>query len=125
MTRWPRPSWRTAAGASCTGRLRTPSRVGTGSGAGRAGPVIRTDPAGVSGRGLFVGGPAHPAFRRFGSAGKGRTTVLYFYHGTSLEQAKKLMTIDLGPMAVPAARALDWREYTDFGKGFYVHPEEN
>ena len=46
--------------------------------------------------------------------------MLYFYHGTSLEQAKKLMTIDLGPMAVPAARALDWREYTDFGKGFYT-----
>jgi hypothetical protein len=48
-----------------------------------------------------------------------------FYDGTSLEQAKKLMTMDLAPMAVPEAQLLDVNEYTDFGKGFYTHPEES
>lgn len=50
---------------------------------------------------------------------------LYFYHGTSLAHARRLMTMDLSPMVVPDYAALDWWEYTDFGKGFYTHPEEN
>src|SRR6266542_249076 len=50
---------------------------------------------------------------------------LFVYHGTSLDQAKKLMTMDLIPMAVPDYAILDWWEYTDFGKGFYTHPDEN
>jgi hypothetical protein len=48
-----------------------------------------------------------------------------FYHGTSLSDAKRLMTIDLEPQSVPEARLLDVNEYTDFGKGFYTHPEES
>ncbi|MDO9707714.1 hypothetical protein [Paracraurococcus lichenis] len=47
-----------------------------------------------------------------------------FYHGTNLASAKKLMCIDLTPMTVPEALLLDVNEYTDFGKGFYTHPEE-
>jgi hypothetical protein len=47
-----------------------------------------------------------------------------FYHGTSLEQAKKIMTMDIEPFAVPESLLLDVNEYTDFGKGFYTHPEE-
>ena len=48
-----------------------------------------------------------------------------FYHGTSLDQAKELMTMDLKPFAVPEVLLLDVNEYTDFGKGFYTHPEES
>jgi hypothetical protein len=48
-----------------------------------------------------------------------------FYHGTTLEQAKKLMMMDLEPFAVMAAWLQDVNEYTDFGKGFYTHPEES
>src|SRR5690349_14175155 len=48
-----------------------------------------------------------------------------FYHGTSLDAAKKLMHLDITPMAVPEALLLDVNEYTDFGKGFYTHPEES
>jgi len=50
---------------------------------------------------------------------------LYFYHGTSLEQAKKLIDMEIKPVAVPEYALLDWREYTDFGMGFYTHPEES
>src|SRR5262249_32024542 len=46
-------------------------------------------------------------------------------HGTSLQQAKQLMTMDLTPFAVMEAWLLDVNEYTDFGKGFYTHPEES
>lgn len=45
-----------------------------------------------------------------------------FYHGTSLDQAKKLMNLDMTPVDY---EALGWYEYTDFGKGFYTHTEEN
>jgi hypothetical protein len=38
-----------------------------------------------------------------------------FYHGTSLEKAKELMTMDLKPRSVPEARLPDVDEYTDFG----------
>jgi hypothetical protein len=48
-----------------------------------------------------------------------------FYHGTTLEQAKKLMMMDLEPFAVMEAFLQDINEYTDFGKGFYTHPEES
>jgi len=51
-------------------------------------------------------------------------SFIHFYHGTSLEQAKKLLTMELTPYEVPANMLLDWRKYTDFGKGFYTHPEE-
>jgi hypothetical protein len=48
-----------------------------------------------------------------------------YYHGTSLSAAKQLMTMNIEPQSVPEAKLLDWYEYTDFGKGFYVHPEES
>ncbi len=49
----------------------------------------------------------------------------YYYHGTSLDKARELLTMELSPRSVPEYAALDWREYTDFGKGFYTHPEES
>lgn len=49
---------------------------------------------------------------------------LYFYHGTTLDEAKKLLSLDLSPMEVTGPAILDWWEYTDFGKGFYTHPHE-
>lgn len=48
-----------------------------------------------------------------------------FYHGTSLDKAKELLTMDLTPQSVPEAQLLGVNEYTDFGKGFYTHPEES
>jgi hypothetical protein len=48
-----------------------------------------------------------------------------YYHGTTLEFAKQLIGLDIGAQAVPTARLLDDSEYTDFGKGFYIHPPEN
>jgi hypothetical protein len=48
-----------------------------------------------------------------------------FYHGTSLNDAKQLMTMELKPRSVSEALLLDVNEYTDFGKGFYTHPEES
>jgi len=42
-----------------------------------------------------------------------------------LAQAKELMTMDIGVRAVPAYLVQDWWEYTDFGKGFYTHPDES
>jgi hypothetical protein len=51
--------------------------------------------------------------------------MAFFYHGTSLQRAKELMTMDLAPFAVMEAWLLDLNEYTDFGKGFYTHPEES
>ena len=62
------------------------------------------------------------------AGGSGDPTVLTmnnFYHGTSLDQAKQLLTLDLAPMAVLGPALLEWYEYTDFGKGFYTHPEES
>jgi Papain-like cysteine protease AvrRpt2 len=53
------------------------------------------------------------------------STNLLFYHGTTLENAKKLMTMDIPVMEVPAQAILDYSEYTDFGKGFYTHPHES
>jgi hypothetical protein len=55
----------------------------------------------------------------------GAGSCRFFYHGTSLEQARRFLTMDLSPMAVLDSAALDWWEYTDFGKGFYTHPEES
>src|SRR5690349_14862645 len=49
----------------------------------------------------------------------------FYYHGTSLYKARELLTMELRPQSVPEYAALDWREYTDFGKGFYTHPEES
>ncbi len=48
-----------------------------------------------------------------------------FYHGTSLEQAKKLITIELVPRSVTETQLLDVNEFTDFGKGFYTHPQDS
>jgi hypothetical protein len=48
-----------------------------------------------------------------------------YYHGTSLENAKKLMTMELEPRAVDEAFLLRLGDYTDFGKGLYTHPEES
>jgi len=50
-------------------------------------------------------------------------SLIKYYHGTSLSNAKQLMSMVIEPQSVPEARLLDWYEYTDFGKGFYVHPE--
>jgi hypothetical protein len=59
-----------------------------------------------------------------------RRALYRYYHGTSSAIADLLMTTDLTPMflaSVMGARlvAMDWTDYTDFGKGFYVHLEEN
>ena len=51
--------------------------------------------------------------------------LLNYYHGTSLEEAKKRLVEELVPYEVPEMSILDWWEYTDFGKGFYCHLEEN
>ncbi len=53
------------------------------------------------------------------------STNSLFYHGTSLENAKKLMTMDIPVMEVPPQATLDYAEYTDFGKGFYTHPHDS
>jgi hypothetical protein len=52
-------------------------------------------------------------------------TRAFFYHGASLQRAKELMMMELVPFAVMEAWLLDLNEYTDFGKGFYTHPEES
>jgi len=58
--------------------------------------------------------------------GKGGDEKLLYYHGTSLAGAKFLMDATLTPMIIAAAAShLDWTDYTDFGKGFYTHKEEN
>jgi len=51
--------------------------------------------------------------------------IIEFYHGTTLDNAKKLMGDEIGVYSVPLARIQDDSEYTDFGKGFYIHPPEN
>lgn len=51
--------------------------------------------------------------------------LVQFYHGTSLTRAKQLMTMELEPYSVAEAELLNVNEYTDFGKGFYTHPEES
>ncbi len=48
-----------------------------------------------------------------------------FYHGTTLEAARSLIKQCIGPQSVPLAQLVDDSEYTDFGKGFYIHPPEN
>jgi hypothetical protein len=58
--------------------------------------------------------------------GKAADDKLLYYHGTSLATAKFLMDATLTPMIVAACVShLDWTDYTDFGKGFYTHKEEN
>jgi len=50
-----------------------------------------------------------------------------FYHGTSSAIANLLTSVDLTPMFLSTALVtrFDWTDYTDFGKGFYVHLETN
>lgn len=48
-----------------------------------------------------------------------------FYHATTFENAKNLIKEELSPQSVALASLLDEDEYTDFGKGFYIHPPEN
>ena len=53
-----------------------------------------------------------------------------YYHGTSGQIADLLLDVDLTPMFLASVAAglvvrFDWTDYTDFGKGFYVHLEEN
>jgi hypothetical protein len=57
--------------------------------------------------------------------GGGLSLPTFFYHGTTLDSAKNLMVIDLTPQAVEEMSLHDEDEYTDFGKGFYNHPEES
>jgi hypothetical protein len=57
-------------------------------------------------------------------------TLFRYYHGTNGQVADLLLDVDLTPMFLTlVAGALmvrfDWTDYTDFGKGFYVHLEEN
>jgi hypothetical protein len=60
-----------------------------------------------------------------GGSGAPTDSLSHYYHGTKLADAKKLITIDLVPFAVMTPLLLDINEYTDFGKGFYTHPEES
>jgi hypothetical protein len=48
---------------------------------------------------------------------------VFFYHGTDKETGRKMLTDDLTPYQGAAFRTLDWTEYTDFGKGLYLHLE--
>jgi hypothetical protein len=50
-----------------------------------------------------------------------------YYHGTNSTIADLLTTVDLTPMVIPTVlvTSFDWTDYTDFGKGFYVHLEAN
>ena len=57
----------------------------------------------------------------------GRNGLNRYYHGTSSTVADLLVGVDLTPMTVPSPLIMrsDWTDYTDFGKGFYVHLEAN
>lgn len=60
----------------------------------------------------------------------GLGTLNRYYHGTSSTIADLLMTVDLTPMflasiSTASVTMFDWTDYTDFGKGFYVHLEAN
>ena len=60
----------------------------------------------------------------------GRGSLNRYYHGTSSSIADVLADVDLTPMvlaslSVASVARLDWTDYTDFGKGFYVHLEAN
>lgn len=57
----------------------------------------------------------------------GRNGLNRYYHGTNSTVADLLTNVDLTPMTVPspAMMSSDWTDYTDFGKGFYVHLEAN
>lgn len=50
----------------------------------------------------------------------------YYYHGTTRASAEALVADpDISPKSVPESMLQYWGEYTDFGKGFYIHPPEN
>jgi hypothetical protein len=53
------------------------------------------------------------------------SAIFCFYHGTILEKAKEIMTMDIEPFAVSESLLFKVNEHTDFGKGFYTHPEES
>jgi hypothetical protein len=60
----------------------------------------------------------------------GLDTLNRYYHGTNSAIADLLIGADLTPMILasisPASVTMfDWSDYTDFGKGFYVHLEAN
>jgi hypothetical protein len=57
-------------------------------------------------------------------------TLNRYYHGTSSTIADLLISVDLTPMflasiSTASVTMFDWTDYTDFGKGFYVHLEAN
>ena len=57
-------------------------------------------------------------------------TLFKYYHGTNGKVADLLLDADLTPMFLASIAAasvvkFNWTDYTDFGKGFYVHLEEN
>lgn len=60
----------------------------------------------------------------------GRGELFHYYHATSSENADTLLDLDLTPRLLEqlyrgAVTRFDWTDYTDFGKGFYVHLEAN
>jgi hypothetical protein len=57
----------------------------------------------------------------------GRTGLHRYYHGTYSSKADSLIGDDLTPWTIPSPAIMreDWEDYTDFGKGFYVHLEAN
>src|ERR1035438_8086359 len=54
----------------------------------------------------------------------GKDGWCYFYHGTTVSQGRQLVGSDIGPM-MEATVMPSWPDYTDFGKGFYIHSQEN
>ncbi len=56
----------------------------------------------------------------------GRKAYNRYYHGTDSATADRLVGDDLTPKLLSVlVTSFDWTDYTDFGKGFYVHLEEN
>ena len=73
------------------------------------------------------GGGAYAAPLRVtvGSRGGAPSGLFFYYHGTTVAEAKEMMGEDLEPYLVSELNLLDVNEYTDFGKGLYTHPEES
>ena len=51
--------------------------------------------------------------------------IIFYYHGDTLEEVKKRFSEEIQPYTDGEVGSLGWWDYTDFGKGFYTHLEEN